>query len=171
MKGAVVYYQPELETMPREELDALQLERLQKLVAYVYECIPFYRESFDEAGVKPEDIKSLDDLRKFPFTVKQDLRDAYPFGMFAARSLAFTALRAQQARQPWLVTLKKTLKCGAIASLASSMQQIAAPMPCCKLPMAMVCSRVVLALTRVVNAVVLPCFPCLRAIRNARCVS
>lgn len=83
MKGAVVYYQPELETMPREELDALQLERLQKLVAYVYERIPFYRESFDEAGVKPEDIKSLDDLRKFPFTVKQDLRDAYPFGMFA----------------------------------------------------------------------------------------
>lgn len=78
-----MYYQPELETMPREELDALQLERLQKLVAYVYERIPFYRESFDEAGVKPEDIKSLDDLRKFPFTVKQDLRDAYPFGMFA----------------------------------------------------------------------------------------
>ena len=60
MKGAVVYYQPELETMPREELDALQLERLQKLVAYVYERIPFYRESFDEAGVKPEDITSLD---------------------------------------------------------------------------------------------------------------
>ena len=54
-----MYYQPELETMPREELDALQLERLQKLVAYVYERIPFYRESFDEAGVKPEDIKSL----------------------------------------------------------------------------------------------------------------
>ena len=78
-----MYDQPELETMPREELDALQLERLQKLVAYVYERIPFYRESFDEAGVKPEDIKSLDDLRKFPFTVKQDLRDAYPFGMFA----------------------------------------------------------------------------------------
>ena len=149
MKGAVVYYQPELETMPREELDALQLVRLQKLVAYVYERIPFYRESFDEAGVKPEDIKSLDDLRKFPFTVKQDLRDAYP----------------------WLVTLKKTLKCGAIASRASSMQQIAAPMPCCKLPMAMVCSRVVLALTRVVNAVVLPCFPCRRAIRNVRYVS
>ena len=81
-----MYYQPELETMPREELDALQLERLQKLVAYVYERIPFYRESFDEAGVKPEDIKSLDDLRKFPFTVKQDLRDAYPFGMFAVQA-------------------------------------------------------------------------------------
>ena len=59
MKGAVVYYQPELETMPREELDALQLERLQKLVAYVYERIPFYRESFDVAGVKPEDINRL----------------------------------------------------------------------------------------------------------------
>jgi len=78
-----VFYQEELETMQRPELEALQLERLQKLVAHVYEKIPFYKESFDNAGVKPEDIKSLDDLTKFPFTVKQDLRDAYPFKMFA----------------------------------------------------------------------------------------
>lgn len=78
-----VYYQPEIETMPREELEALQLERLKALVARVYEKIPFYKESFDAAGVKPEDIQSLEDLEKFPFTVKQDLRDAYPFKMFA----------------------------------------------------------------------------------------
>lgn len=70
--------------MPREELEALQLERLQALVKRVYERIPFYKDSFDKAGVKPEDIKSLEDLQKFPFTVKQDLRNAYPFGMFAA---------------------------------------------------------------------------------------
>ena len=78
-----MYYQPEIETMPREELEALQLERLQALVKRVYEKIPFYKESFDKAGVSPEDIKSLDDLTKLPFTVKQDMRDAYPFGLFA----------------------------------------------------------------------------------------
>ena len=78
-----MFYQPELETMPREELEKLQLDRLKKLVKRVYERIPFYKESFDKAGVKPEDIQSLEDLQKFPFTTKQDLRDAYPFKMFA----------------------------------------------------------------------------------------
>lgn len=78
-----MYYQPELETMPREELEALQLDRLKELVSYVYERIPFYKEAFDAAGFKPADITSLDDLTKLPFTTKQDLRDAYPFKMFA----------------------------------------------------------------------------------------
>lgn len=78
-----MYYQPEIETMPRQELEELQLERLKALVKRVYEKIPFYRESFDKAGVKPEDITSLSDLARFPFTVKQDMRDAYPFGLFA----------------------------------------------------------------------------------------
>lgn len=78
-----MYYQPEIETMSRKDLEALQLERLQALVKRVYGKIPFYKESFDKAGVKPEDIKTLDDLTKFPFTVKQDMRDAYPFGLFA----------------------------------------------------------------------------------------
>lgn len=78
-----MYYQPEIETMSREDLQALQLERLQALVKRVYEKIPFYKESFDKAGVNPTDIKSLSDLTKLPFTVKQDMRDAYPFGLFA----------------------------------------------------------------------------------------
>jgi len=78
-----VYYQPELETMSREELEKLQLNRLKDLVKRVYEKIPFYKESFDAAGVKPEDIRSLNDITKLPFTIKQDLRDAYPFKMFA----------------------------------------------------------------------------------------
>lgn len=82
-KEPLVYYQPEIETMSRKDLEALQLERLQALVKRVYEKIPFYKESFDKAGVKPEDIKTLDNLTKFPFTVKQDMRDAYPFGLFA----------------------------------------------------------------------------------------
>ena len=78
-----MYYQPELETMSREELEKLQLNRLKDLVKRVYEKIPFYKESFDAAGVKPEDIRSLNDITKLPFTIKQDLRDAYPFKMFA----------------------------------------------------------------------------------------
>mgnify|MGYP002550167737 FL=1 len=78
-----MYYQPDIETMSREDLEALQLERLQALVKRVYQKIPFYKESFDKAGIKPEDIKSLADLTKLPFTVKQDMRDAYPFGLFA----------------------------------------------------------------------------------------
>lgn len=78
-----MYYQPDIETMSREDLEALQLERLQALVKRVYQKIPFYKESFDKAGVDPEDIKSLADLTKLPFTVKQDMRDAYPFGLFA----------------------------------------------------------------------------------------
>ena len=78
-----MYYQPELETMSREELEKLQLNRLKDLVKRVYEKIPFYKESFDAAGVKPEYIRSLNDITKLPFTIKQDLRDAYPFKMFA----------------------------------------------------------------------------------------
>lgn len=78
-----MYYQPDIETMSRENLEALQLERLQALVKRVYQKIPFYKESFDKAEIKPEDIKSLADLTKLPFTVKQDMRDAYPFGLFA----------------------------------------------------------------------------------------
>lgn len=78
-----MYYQPEIETMSREDLQALQLERLQALVKRVYEKISFYKKSFDKAGINPADIKSLSDLTKLPFTVKQDMRDAYPFGLFA----------------------------------------------------------------------------------------
>ena len=71
------------ECMDRLELQRLQLERLKATVAKVYERVPAYRKKFDDAGVKPEDIQSLKDLQRLPFTVKQDLRDAYPFGLFA----------------------------------------------------------------------------------------
>ncbi len=79
-----MYYQPEIETMPHEELEKVQLDKLKDLVKRVYKKVPFYKESFDAAGVKPEDIQSLADITKLPFTVKQDLRNAYPFKMFAA---------------------------------------------------------------------------------------
>ena len=77
------YYQPEIETASREELKKIQSERLVATVKRCYENVPFYKKKFDEIGLKPEDIKSIDDITKIPFTVKQDLRDNYPFGLFA----------------------------------------------------------------------------------------
>src|SRR5574340_1799868 len=73
----------EHETMPREALEALQLKRLQAVVERVYHLVPFYRRRMDELGVKPEHIRTLGDIRHLPYTTKQDLRDNYPFGMFA----------------------------------------------------------------------------------------
>jgi phenylacetate-CoA ligase len=73
----------EFETLPREALEAIQLRRLQATLERVYATVPFYRQKFQEAKVAPSDIKSLKDLRRLPFTYKKDLRDNYPFGMFA----------------------------------------------------------------------------------------
>ena len=72
-----------MECMDRESMKKLQLERLQKTVKTCYEKVPFYRKKFDKMGIKPEDIKSLDDITKLPFTTKYDLRDEYPFGLNA----------------------------------------------------------------------------------------
>jgi len=76
-------FQPEIETLPRDRLRALQNERLRSIVAYAYERVPFYREAFDEAGVRPADIRSVDDLTRLPFTRKEHLRQHYPFGLLA----------------------------------------------------------------------------------------
>ncbi len=73
----------EYETMPREALEAIQLKRLQGVVERVYATVAPYRKKMDDAGVRPSDIKKLEDLKKLPFTTKDDLRDNYPFGMFA----------------------------------------------------------------------------------------
>ena len=78
-----MYYQPDIETMPVEQLRDLQLERMKKTVQHSYDNVAFYQRSFKEAGVEPGDLKTLEDLPKFPFVVKQDMRDAYPFGLFA----------------------------------------------------------------------------------------
>lgn len=73
----------EIEALPVPRLRQLQLERLQTKVREVYEKVPFYRQAMDRVGVKPGDVRSLDDLRQLPFTTKQDLRDNYPFGLLA----------------------------------------------------------------------------------------
>ena len=77
-----MYLHPEFETLTRSELEVLQTERLR---ATIKQCMnsPFYRKRFEESHIRPEEIKNLDDLRKIPFTTKQDLRDNYPFGLAA----------------------------------------------------------------------------------------
>jgi len=80
------YWNDKIETMPTEELKKYQLKKLKEQVKHCYENSIFYKKKFDSVGLKPEKIRSLDDLQKIPFTVKTDLRDNYPFGMVAAKS-------------------------------------------------------------------------------------
>ncbi|MDE6951808.1 MAG: phenylacetate--CoA ligase [Lachnospiraceae bacterium] len=77
------YYHPEIECASREEILKLQNERLVKQVKHVYDNVPYYRKKMDESGVKPEDIQSVEDLHKLPFLTKDDLREAYPYGLLA----------------------------------------------------------------------------------------
>ena len=76
-------WDPTHETIDRERLEALQLERLQDMLARIYERVPFYRRKLDDAGFQPGDVKSMDDLAALPFTEKYDFRDEYPTGLFA----------------------------------------------------------------------------------------
>lgn len=80
--------------MPREELRELQLERMRESLRNAYENVPLYRERFDAAGVTPDDLESLEDIAKFPFVVKQDMRDNYPFGMFARENADVARIHA-----------------------------------------------------------------------------
>jgi phenylacetate-CoA ligase len=87
-------YNEEFETLPREAIEALQLKRLQQVVSRVYHTVGFYKKAFDEAGMTPEDVKTLDDLKRLPFTNKQDLRDNYPFGLFSVPMTNIVRLHA-----------------------------------------------------------------------------
>ncbi|HEY6097734.1 MAG TPA: phenylacetate--CoA ligase, partial [Candidatus Deferrimicrobium sp.] len=78
-----MYWEPDKECMDREELEQLQLERLQSTLNRVYAHVPFYRKKFDALGISPEEIGSLSDLSRLPFTTKEDVRGNYPYGLFA----------------------------------------------------------------------------------------
>ena len=82
------YWNKDMECATLSEMKALQSFRLSQTVRRVYENVPVYRERMDAVGVKPEDIQSVEDLYKLPFTCKQDLRDTYPYGLFAKHSYA-----------------------------------------------------------------------------------
>ena len=79
-----MFWNENKECMPREQMRELQGKRLQKLVTYVYHNVPFYRKKMQEMDLSPDDIRSIDDIVKLPFTTKQDLRDNYPYGLQAA---------------------------------------------------------------------------------------
>ncbi|MHC5258887.1 phenylacetate--CoA ligase PaaK [Streptomyces sp. UC4497] len=94
MASMATDWRDEGERLGADELRALQLERLRGTLHRVYERVPFYREAFDKAGVRPEDCHALADLGRFPFTTKADLRDNYPFGMFAVEQSEVRRLHA-----------------------------------------------------------------------------
>lgn len=114
------------ECMPREQLKDLQLERLRKTLERVYHNVPFYRQKLQEAGFEPGDLQSLDDLQKLPFTTKQDLRDNYPFGMFAVPMSEIVRVHASSGTtgkptvvgytrsdiNTWAELMARTLTCG-----------------------------------------------------------
>ncbi|MCR5563727.1 MAG: phenylacetate--CoA ligase [Desulfovibrio sp.] len=97
-----------METLPRDELESLQLRRLQNVCARVYANVPFYRKRFDEVGIKPDDIHSLDDLKRLPFTEKQDLRDNFPFGLCAVPREHITRVQASSGTTGKAVALSYT---------------------------------------------------------------
>ncbi|HET6515114.1 MAG TPA: phenylacetate--CoA ligase [Thermodesulfovibrionales bacterium] len=116
----------EFETLPREALEALQLKRLKSLVERVYAAVPYYRSRMEESGVEPSDIKSLADLRKLPFTTKEDLRINYPFGLFAVPFERVVRIHASSGTtgkptvvgytrhdiESWAELMARTLSCG-----------------------------------------------------------
>ena len=87
-------YYNAVEALPRAELEALQLAKLQTLVRYVADNSPFYQKKFADNKIQPEGIKSLDDFRKIPFTYKQDLRNEYPYGLLAVSKDEIVRLHA-----------------------------------------------------------------------------
>lgn len=89
-----MYWNQPIETMEAEHMSALQLQRLQELVERVYRQVPYYRSRLQEAGMLPGDIRTLDDIRKIPFTYKQDMRDNYPYGLFAVPSSEIVRIHA-----------------------------------------------------------------------------
>jgi phenylacetate-CoA ligase len=89
-----MFYNEEFETLPRQALEALQLKRLQTVLERVYANVPFYKASFDKAGIKPADVQSLQDLQRLPFTIKQDMRDSYPYDLFATPMVEIVRIHA-----------------------------------------------------------------------------
>ena len=87
-------FSPEIETADRKTIREIQLERLKHIVAYAYERVPMYRQRFDSIGLKPEHIKTFKDIENIPFTTKDDLREHYPFGLFAVPMKQIVRLHA-----------------------------------------------------------------------------
>ena len=87
-------FSPEIETIGRKQLREMQLERLKHIVRYAYENVPMYHQRFDAIGLKPEHIRTLKDIELIPYTTKDDLRENYPFGLFAVPMKKIVRLHA-----------------------------------------------------------------------------
>jgi phenylacetate-CoA ligase len=94
MGGTSMIYNEEFETMPREVIKSLQVKRLQQVLERVYHTVGFYKKSFDAAKIKPDEIKSIADMKKLPFITRKDLRDNYPFGLFSVPMSSIVRLHA-----------------------------------------------------------------------------
>lgn len=108
------YWNP-METAPLHEIRAMQSLGLSRTVRRVYENVPFYHKKFDEMGIRPDDIRSVDDLAKLPFTYKQDLRDNYPYGLLRRRWMkwyGFTPPPGPPGNRRWLDIPSTTSTCG-----------------------------------------------------------
>ena len=119
-----------IEIASRDEIAALQLERLKRTLRRVYDNVPHYWKAFDAAGVHPDSFATLADLAKFPFTAKEDLRANYPFGLFAtpaSRSCACTPPPAPRASRPSSAIPGATSRCGPRSSPARSAPPAAVP--------------------------------------------
>ena len=136
-------FNPQVETMARSEIQALQLKRLQKTVERCYHNSRFYREKMDALSVKPEDIQTLDDVRRLPFTNKTDLRDNYPFGLFSAPMEEIVRVHASSGTTGKPTTVgytKMILTPGRNARRARWAVQAARKTTWCRFPMDMACS-------------------------------
>ena len=111
-------WNPNKECMSRDEMSALQGKRLHKIVEYVYHNVPFYRNKLQELDIRPDDIQTIEDIKKLPFTTKKDLRDNYPFGLQAAPQSEISACMppaAPRAILPSWATPARTSACGVSA--------------------------------------------------------
>src|SRR5882724_10403906 len=159
------------ETMARDELEALQLHRLKQTVARAYAKVPPFRRKLDAAGVRPDDLKTLADIARFPFTVKADLRDNFPFGLFAVPREQLLRLHASSGTtgKPtvvgytradldlWSDLMARTLACAG-----------ARPGDIVHMPTATACSPAASAPTTAPNASAAPWCPCRAAAPSGR---
>jgi len=128
--GGPMIWNDEFETLPREAMEALQLKRLRDLVDRVYSTVPFYRRKLSEIGYKPGDLRKLEDLSRLPFTTKDDLRENYPFGLFAVPMERVVRIHASSGTtgkptvvgytrrdiDTWSELMARTLSCGGTTS-------------------------------------------------------
>ena len=153
-----MFFQKDAETMPRAKIREIQLERLRYTVRYCYENVPFYKKKLDDAGVTPDSIKTLDDIRRIPPTTKADLRDNYPS----------THLPVQRASLRWSGTRRMIWICGRTAWRAFVPQQVQQRMTLCRFRSATVCSQAPLGCTMGLNSSAAPWCPIPAATRKQR---